>query len=235
VFDAVSFLTVLGRGGRPRPSTLRWFPVVGAGLGLLLGAVWWGASRVWPPAVAAAVVVAADLALTGLLHLDGLADSADGLLPHLSQQRRLEVMRTPDVGAFGMGASAATLLARWAALSVLAPAPLLLGGLWCASRSAMAAVPGRLRYARGEEGLAAAFTGVAVPVGLLGLALAASLALATGWRVVAGPASVAAAAAGFAAVVGLAVRRVGGFTGDVLGAAGLIAETVGLMVAAARW
>jgi adenosylcobinamide-GDP ribazoletransferase len=45
----------------------------------------------------------------------------------------------------------------------------------------------------------------------------------------------AAAAAGFAGVIGLAVRRLGGYTGDVLGAAGVIAETVGLLVAAARW
>jgi adenosylcobinamide-GDP ribazoletransferase len=53
-----------------------------------------------------------------------------------------------------------------------------------------------------------------------------------GW---AGPVTALAAAGGFAAVVGLARRRVGGYTGDVLGAAGVVAETVGLLVAAARW
>ena len=99
---ALAFLTPLFGASEPRPKTLTWFPFAGAALGLVLGALWWGAERVWPAAVAAAIVVAADLALTGLLHVDGLADSADGLLPHLDRARRLEVMATPDVGAFGV-------------------------------------------------------------------------------------------------------------------------------------
>src|SRR4051812_17036191 len=96
---AISFLTPLGGARSPSPSAWRWFPLVGAGLGGLLGAGWWAADRLWPRPVAAALVVAADLALTGLLHIDGLVDSADGLLPHLDRDRRLAVMSEPDVGA----------------------------------------------------------------------------------------------------------------------------------------
>lgn len=235
---ALAFLTPLGGPVTPSPAALAWFPAVGAALGLALGAVWWAAAEIWPPAVAAAVVVVADLALTGMLHLDGLVDTADGLLPPLDGERRLEVMADPRAGAFGVGAAVAVLLLRWAALSALAPRAVLLGGLWCASRSAMALTTARVPYAR-PSGLATAFiaggprrraTEVAVATGLAGALVLG--ALGRGWG---GAVAVAAVALGAAAVVALALRRLGGFTGDVLGAAGMVGETAGLLVAAARW
>ena len=223
---ALAFLTPLFGASEPRPRTLAWFPFAGAALGLVLGAVWWGAERVWPAAVAAAIVVAADLALTGLLHVDGLADSADGLLPHLDRARRLEVMAAPDVGAFGVAAVVAVLLLRWAALATTAPSPLLLGGLWCASRTAMAVAARKVPYAR-PGGLASAFLGGrTLSTALIGAVLATGLAFA-------GPGVTGIAAV--AGVVVLARRRLGGFTGDVLGASGMVGETTGLLVAAARW
>lgn len=230
---ALAFLTPLFGASEPRPETLTWFPFAGAALGLVLGAVWWGAERIWPAAVAAAIVVAADLALTGLLHVDGLADSADGLLPHLDRARRLEVMAAPDVGAFGVAAVVAVLLLRWAALATTAPSPLLLGGLWCASRTAMAVAARTAPYAR-PGGLASAFLGGrTLPTALIGAVLATGLAFAGPG--VAGIAAVAGVVAGAAGVVALARRRIGGFTGDVLGASGMVGETTGLLVAAARW
>jgi adenosylcobinamide-GDP ribazoletransferase len=230
---ALAFLTPLFGASEPRPQTLGWFPVAGAALGLVVGGVWWGAERVWPAAVAAAIVVAVDLALTGLLHVDGLADTADGLLPHLDRTRRLEVMAAPDVGAFGVTTVAAVLLLRWAALAVTAPSPLLLGGLWCASRTAMAVTARRVPYAR-PGGLAAAFLGGrALTTAAAGAVLAVALAFAGPGM--AGVAAVGGVAVGAAVVVALAWRRIGGFTGDVLGAAGVVGETTGLLVAAARW
>src|SRR5207248_7771705 len=80
---AVSFLTPFGGATTPSPAALEWFPVVGAAIGLVLGGWWWLVDRAWSNAVSAGLVVAADLALTGMLHLDGLADTADGLLPAL--------------------------------------------------------------------------------------------------------------------------------------------------------
>jgi cobalamin synthase len=71
---ALAFLTPLLGAAEPRPETLGWFPFVGAALGLALGGVWWGAARLWPTAVAAAVVVAADLALTGSTDLVDVTD-----------------------------------------------------------------------------------------------------------------------------------------------------------------
>ena len=233
---ALSFLTPFPGARRPSARALPWFPVVGAVLGLALGGLWWATDRLWPLPIAALITVGADLALTGLLHLDGLADAADGLLPHLTRERRLEVMHEPTVGAFGVGAVVIVVLSRWVVLATLRPAPLLIAALWCVSRTAMAGVVERVPYARaGEEGLVSAFLGARLPLLLAVPALAGAAALAAVWSVPAGPVAVASAAVAFAAVVAFSYRRLGGFTGDVLGAAGIIAETVGLLVAAARW
>lgn len=238
---ALAFLTPLGGASVPSPGALAWFPVIGAAIGGVLGAAWWGLSHVWPPAVAAAIVVGLDLALTGMLHLDGLVDSADGLLPHLSRQRRLEVMREPTVGAFGVVAAAAVLLARWAALFSMRPSVLLLVALWIGSRTVMAVVATAVPYARAHtgDGLAAAFLGarwaggVAAGVGSP-CAVAAAVAAVHGSRI-AGPVALASGVVAALGVVWLARRRVGGYTGDVLGASGVVLETVGLLVAAAKW
>jgi adenosylcobinamide-GDP ribazoletransferase len=244
---AVAFLTPFGRARPPGPSTFDWFPLVGAALGLVLGGLWWVAVRAWPYPVAAAVVVAGDLAVTGMLHFDGLVDSADGLLAPMAPERRLTVMADPGVGAFGLAVGGAVLLVRWAALSALRPGILLLAGLWCLSRTTMALIARTFPYVRGEGGLARAFqagspaTTGGVPGGRgwhpvrLGAGLVAGAALLAGWRVGPGLASGAAALVAAAAVAALARRRIGGFTGDVLGAAGVLAETAGLLVAAARW
>jgi adenosylcobinamide-GDP ribazoletransferase len=233
---ATSFLTPLGGARVPGLSDLAWFPVVGLGIGAALGALWWGIGKEWPPTVDAAVVVAADLALTGLLHIDGLIDSADGLLPHLDRARRLAVMAEPQVGAFGVAAGGMVLVLRVAALGAIHPDVLVLGGLWCLSRTLMAAVVSTQPYAR-AGGLAEAFSGRAPRSRGLALVVGAAgaVALLMVWRPLAGAMG---ALAGIVAAVGvlvLARRRLGGYTGDVLGASGMMLETVGLVVAAARW
>lgn len=231
---ALGFLTVLGGAPTPGPTTLRWFPVAGLGLGTVVGLVWWGAGEWWPPLVAAVLVVGVDLALTGLLHVDGLADTADGLLVHgADRDRRLTIMAAPDVGAYGAAVVALVLLARVAALAAIAPDVVLLAALWGAARSCMAVVAGSVPYAR-EHGLASAFLGPgATAAGAVGLVAALLLAgIGSTWGAVAGVVAVALVAGTVARV---ARHRLGGFTGDVLGAAGLLGETAGLLVAAARW
>ena len=232
---ALSFLTAFPGARVPTARSLRWFPVVGALLGLALGGLWWAAAKAWPWPIAAVIVVVADLALTGMLHFDGLADSADGLLPHLDRERRLQVMREPTVGAFGIVTVAIVLIGRWAVLAVVRPAPLLLAALWCVSRSGMAATVDRMHYARADAGLPSAFQGARLPALTAVAAVAASAGVAAVWSVPAGPVAVGAGVVAFLAVLALAERRIGGYTGDVLGAAGVVGETVGLLVAAARW
>ncbi|MHB1986920.1 MAG: adenosylcobinamide-GDP ribazoletransferase [Acidimicrobiales bacterium] len=245
---AFAFLTVFGRGLAPSPSSLCWFPLVGATLGAGLGLAWWGLSHIFPPLVTALIVVAADVALTGMLHFDGLLDSADGLLPHLTVERRLAVMAEPCVGAFAVVTGIVVVFARVAALAVISPGPwwkpvLLLGALWVVSRSVMVLAATQMRYAR-PEGIAAAFlvdrssqcrlvATRSIWAGATGIAVAAAALLA--WRVVAGAPVLAGSLLGGGIVLFLASRRIGGFTGDVLGAAGVFGETVGLVVAAAKW
>lgn len=234
---SLAFLTPLGGAAVPDRRTLGWFPVAGAAIGAGVGATWWLADRVWPPLLAAAVAVACDLALTGLLHADGLADTADGLLPQLPRPRRLEVMADPAVGAYGAITVCVVLVVRVVALGSLVPDVWLVAAIWCASRTAMAVAARSVPYARAAEGGGLAtdlLGGPWLPVAALGGAASLALALPADGGVQP-VVAVLATFAGAAALVAAARRRLGGFTGDVLGAAGVLGETAALLVAAASW
>jgi adenosylcobinamide-GDP ribazoletransferase len=238
---AFSFLTVLGRPAAPNARTLTWFPVVGLVVGAIVGGAWWVAGRWWPAALAAVVAVAVDAVVTGGLHLDGLADSADGLIPPVSRARRFEIMADPRVGAFGALALVLVLGLRVGALAATPAKVLAVMGLWCGSRTLMAVVARALPSAHPDGGLAAAFTAppggphrvtARYGVAVYGLALACgAAALGSGSR---GIEAVAAEVVAALAVVWFAQRRLGGYTGDVLGACGVLGETVGLLVLVAR-
>lgn len=226
MMSAVAFLTVAGGARPPDHRTLRWFPLTGAAVGVLMALVWWGARSIWPPLVAASVVVLADLVVTGMLHFDGLADSSDGLLPHMEQSRRLEIMSQPDVGAFALTVVPAVLLIRWATLASDALTPWGLVGIWAMSRTFIAIVPSLVRYAR-DEGLASPFLAGSNRWLAIWL-LPTTAAVVIGH----GPAGLGAITAGLftcAAVGWLARRRIGGFTGDVLGAMLVLSETAALL------
>jgi adenosylcobinamide-GDP ribazoletransferase len=220
---------------------MEWFPLVGALLGLALGGIWWLAAKVWAPLPSAAVVVVADMALTGLLHFDGLADAGDGLLAPLSKERRLEAMADPAIGAFGVLSVATVLLLRFGSLASLAPVPLVLGGLWCASRTSMVIITEALPYAR-PSGIVKDFLtteprskrGRWVLVGALSVGFILAVVLVTTGRGLRGLAALGAELVAMSAVALLSKRRIGGFTGDVLGAAAVVGETVGLLVLATR-
>ncbi|MGH9000317.1 MAG: bifunctional adenosylcobinamide kinase/adenosylcobinamide-phosphate guanylyltransferase, partial [Acidimicrobiia bacterium] len=210
--SALAFLTPLGGPAPPVPAALAWFPVVGMALGFVLGLVWVLVDEPLGPLAGAAVVVAADLALTGALHFDGLVDTADGLGGHMSRPRRLAVMAEPGIGAFGLAAGAMALIARVAALATVAsvdgPHPLLLAALWCAARTSMALVALGLPYARPGGGLATAFVtgagrGTPAAVAALGSFLAFGLAGADDPAALAG---VASAGMAVALVVVVALR-----------------------------
>jgi adenosylcobinamide-GDP ribazoletransferase len=231
--DALSLLTTIGRrGGALTARALPWFPIVGAALGALVGGAWWVADQAWPPLAAAVVAVVVDLAVTGMLHVDGLADSADGLLPHATRERRLEIMRAPDVGAFGVTAVVAVLLVEVAGLASRRPSVLLVVALWCAARSLVAVVPAVVPYAR-PGGMATNLVEGATRWPLLALPVAVGLG-AWGAGVGGAVAVVVGLLAGIG-VIAVARQRLGGFTGDVLGATIVVTQAVGLLAAAARW
>ncbi len=236
---ALSFLTVLGRAAEPNERTLSWFPLVGIAVGAVVGMSWWVAGRVWPAALAAVVAVAVDAAVTGCLHLDGLADAADGLLPAVGRARRLEIMADPRVGAFGAVALVLVLSLRATALAVTVARPLVIVGLWCGSRTMMGVVARTVPYAHADGGTASAFTGAdghsaASRYGVATYGMGAAAALATVGAGARGLVVVGAEVVAMLGVVWFARRRIGGYTGDVLGAMGVIGETVGLLALVAR-
>jgi adenosylcobinamide-GDP ribazoletransferase len=235
---AVAFLTrlpvgrvALGREDVARGAVL--FPLVGAGIGALVGLVAAESDARLTPFLAAALAVALEAVVTGAIHLDGLADTADGLGAP-TRERALAIMREGTVGAFGVVAVALDLLLKTAAVAAIAGGrdPVLaLAATFALGRAAPLALAALFPYARPEGGAGAALAGGA------GRAwLAAGVVLGVGLALVAvGPRAlllVAGAAAGTAALAGVA-RRLGGVTGDVLGAAAELATTLALVGAAA--
>ncbi len=205
---------------RPEGAASAWaWPLAGLVVGALAAAA---ASLALACGAAAGPSAAAALAvlalLTGALHEDGLADTADGLLGGRTPERRLEIMKDSRIGSFGALALMLVTLAAWSALVPLVAT----GGHWAAlaaaaalSRAPMAAVMAALPPAR-ATGLSAA-TGRPSPAcagAAAALGLGAALILCGGAAL-----SAAAAAAGLSALLALAARaRIGGQTGDILGA-----------------
>ena len=211
------------------------WPLVGAVLGAIAagvasGALWLGVT----PGVAAALVLATLALLTGGLHEDGLSDSADGLFGGWTKARRLEIMKDSRIGSYGMLALMLVTLARWSALTAL----LVFGGHWAAliatgavSRAPMALMMALLPNARGE-GLSHATGRPTLPVAWVGMALALAIsALLAGWT---GLALLGAALLSTVLMSILALRRIGGQTGDTLGAAQQLAEVACLAVLSAQ-
>jgi adenosylcobinamide-GDP ribazoletransferase len=221
---AIRYLTIVpvpwrGAGGPDRLGrAAAWFPVVGAGLGALLA----GADRltmhVFPGLLGALLTVTVWKLATGGLHLDGLADCLDGLMGR-DREHRLAIMRDSRIGTFGAVGLILFLMLEIVAVAEL-PGPWRWRVLVAVPAIARAAPPvlARLFGAARPDGQGAAFV---AGVGLGGAALAVVVALvvsvgvldAVGLLAVAVPLAIAAVAGWWFA------RRLGGVTGDVLGAA----------------
>jgi cobalamin 5'-phosphate synthase/cobalamin synthase len=210
-----------------------WFPVVGALLGAIqAGAAWTLGARL-PSLLAAVLVVAVGVMLNGALHLDGLADLADGFGGGQTRDDVLRIMRDHSVGAYGVVAVALLLAVKIAAVAALVGAGDWRALIVAAALARWTSVPlGRfLRYAREGGGLGAAVTEFVGPAELLGAtALAAAIA------VVSVGAMRGAILFGACALVTLAMgresaRRIGGVTGDVMGAVTEVAEAALYVVA----
>jgi adenosylcobinamide-GDP ribazoletransferase len=217
---AVVDRTVGGRAMALAPLAVLPLALAGAGAG------WLAARTSWPPLLAGLVVVAVLALGTRALHLDGLADTVDGLGSGRDQERALEIMRRGDVVPMGVIALLLVLGGQAAAASVLVSTvdgAVLLVVLIAASRASLllgcrtgvpAARPG---------GLGAAVSGSVAPlplaaIGALTTAAVTVTALLAGWPWWVGLTTMLVGGAVAYAVVRLAVRRLGGITGDVLGA-----------------
>jgi adenosylcobinamide-GDP ribazoletransferase len=206
-------------------ASVPWFPLVGALIGLLGGAAY--GLAVWlglPPLPAAAVALAATICLTGALHEDGLADVADGFGGGNTRENKLRIMRDSQIGSYGTLALALAVLARAGAIAGLAEPAAVATALitaGAASRAALPAVVIALPQAR-ADGLAAK-AGRPHPLRAAAAVLIAAL-IAIALLGQAALTALLAGALGALAVALLARREIGGYTGDVLGAAQQLAE-----------
>ena len=236
---AFQFLTRLPVPGPPLDGkelgrALAWFPLPGLALGALAAGLAWLAGPHLAPGVLAVLVVALLAAVTGGLHLDGLADVADGLGGgHGDRERSLAIMRDSRIGAFGAAALVLALLLKVAAvLALLAHGPAAWALLSAPMLARLLAVPLVVffPYAR-PEGLGRPFhDGGGVRELVVALALTALVLPWFGVRVLLPSAAAVATAA---AVAFWVRRRLGGLTGDVYGAAVELAEVAFLVAASA--
>lgn len=185
------------------------------------------------PGAAAALALGAQIMVTGALHEDGLADTADGFWGGWDKARRLAIMKDSHIGAYGVLALLLTGLMRWSALAALmtggTPWTVLLA-VGCLSRAPMAVIMAQLPNARGS-GLA---HHVGRPSGLMasnGVIVAVALGV-----LLIGPQAIGLAmlAAVIAVILAIIARaKIGGQTGDVLGATQQLCEAALLTALAA--
>jgi adenosylcobinamide-GDP ribazoletransferase len=238
---ATSFVTILpvasskpaGDGAIARAA---WaLPVAGLAVGLSGALVYAIASRFGlAPNLAALLALAATALMTGALHEDGLADTADGLGGGRTRERKLEIMRDSRIGTYGVCALILSFGLRWSALAAIAnpwAVALALCAAHTAARAGLPAFMSQVPPAR-PDGLSASAgsppgrsIAIAFAVGILALALA----LGPGKALVG---LILLSLAGLM-LARLAIRQIGGQTGDILGAFEQTGEILILLVAAA--
>lgn len=236
---AARYLTIVPLPGRARADldalgrAAGWFPVVGALIGVVLAAGDRLLSWLFPPILAALLTVTGWKLVTGGLHLDGLADSLDGLMG-LDREQRLRIMHDSRIGAFGAIGLILVLLLELTALEGL-PAGFRWRTLLAAPAVARAAPPvlARVFPPAREDGQGAEFIR---GTRRMGAALAAMLAFAVALLTLgtAGVAAFGLAAATVVAVESFFAGRLGGLTGDSLGASVELAE-LAVLLAVASW
>lgn len=222
-------------GEAPAFAASAWaWPLAGAAVGLIAGLAGLAALGLGlPPVMAALVVLAAAALATGAMHEDGLADVADGFGGGRGRAAKLAIMRDSRIGAYGVLALGLAVAFRGAGIATAAEArglvlPLI--GVFAASRAAMAAAAALMPAARADGlGRAAAAVDPAALRAALAIGLLCLLPIGLGAAL-----AVAFAIAVAALVTGaLAMRQIGGQTGDVLGAVQQIGECAGWAALAA--
>jgi adenosylcobinamide-GDP ribazoletransferase len=232
---ATSFLTILPVGSAIAASpaevaaSFGWFPLGGFGLGLVLCAIDWALAAIFGNAMRAVLIVLILTVLTGALHIDGLADTADALGAGRDRTRVLEILRDSRIGSFGAIALVFVIVLKAFALAGASGAPRY-AAIYMATglgRWAMVALASGLEYLR-SDGAGAAMLSRDRRRNLKIATLTAVIAIAPLMTLHALRAFVV------AALVSLAMRSfysrwVGGVTGDLIGAAGELVETAVLI------
>ncbi len=209
----------LSRGEVPASACVWAYPLVGAVVGGVGAAVFALARLGLPPAIAAILAITATILVTGGLHEDGLADTADGFGGGRTVERKLEIMRDSRIGSYGALALMLSLALRVTALASIAQPKggafaLIAAGIL--GRGAMLLPLWHLHPAR-TSGLAAPLAAMTPAAACAGLALAAAPALLA-------PVTLVGTLAAAGIMTWLARRQIGGYSGDVLGATEQLAE-----------
>ena len=232
---AFTFLTRLPLPGTASvdQATLRrsaaWFPLVGAFVGGIGALALDASSRIWPPLVAATLSLMATVLLTGAFHEDALADTADGIGGGRDREHALEIMRDSRIGAYGAVALVLVLAARLGCLAALATTDRAVALVAAHALGRWSSLPllAFLPYAR-PQGAGAPFAGTTPARVLAGTLLAAILVgLALGPRA---PVAGVVAVVITAAAGGYFRSRLGGITGDCLGATNQVVELATYLV-----
>jgi adenosylcobinamide-GDP ribazoletransferase len=234
-FAALRFFTRLpvpgwvGHSAAQLDHAARYFPLVGVIVGGIGAAVTLAALQLWPVPLAVVAGMAATLLATGAFHEDGLADSIDGFGGGWTREDVLRIMKDSRIGSYGAIGIALTLLAKFEALTILASSPAmafaaaLIAGHGV-SRFASTTLIHFLDYARDDD--SSKSKPLATRMGRGELALAAAFGLAPCLLLPAAQAIVALALVGLVTLLAARhfVRRIGGYTGDCLGAVQQLTE-----------
>lgn len=230
---ALRFLTVLpipgswGTAEKDLAGSVFFFPIIGLLIGIVVAAVSLGIVRVLPVPPSAVVIVILLAAASQAFHLDGLSDTADGFLSSRPRERVLEIMRDSHVGAMGVVAIVLVLLLKVTALAALPKEPLWRAALLMpvAGRSAILVQMAILPYARAEGGLGTLFfSRNRMPEAIAAVAILGGVS----WAVLGGIGLMVTGAVVLATALFciICLRRIGGATGDTLGAGCEIAEII---------
>jgi adenosylcobinamide-GDP ribazoletransferase len=235
----LAFLTRLpvrgASGGAGSLARAAWtFPLVGALVGACGALAYWGAAAVGlPPVVAGVLAIAATLLVTGALHEDGLADTADGFGAGGTRERKLEIMRDSRIGTYGVAALGVSILLRAGAVASLIEPVLVAPALIAAHAAARTTLPAFMRFvprAR-ADGLAAG-AGQPSMTSVIVAALVGAAALAVCFDLMGMLIALALLVAAASFMAWLTLRQIGGQTGDVLGALEQTGEILVLLAAA---
>ncbi len=212
------------------------FPLVGAAIGALTGAVALLLAHQLDPLIAAGLAIAIETALTGALHLDALADAADGLGGQ-TRDDTLRIMRDHTIGAYGASALVFNVLVRVAALAALlghSRVVVVAMGAGALARGASLPLAALMPYARSGEG-----TGRSITLGITRLGALTGVVIALAAAAWSGPIRGSALLAGACVAMAIGARlswtRLRGVTGDTLGATSELAQTLALVGALAAW